>query len=669
MPKFLWATVLALASTVLYGQQLPYPTSINPGFVYVGSGATNLSLGNYSYPTGLTALWNGSARPTSLDTSFGSSGTYKVALAASDLAVPQLATIAMVDGKSGAVIDTVYVPVGYNVTPTGVAFDSVRSRLYIATPAKPGDSRFPGNSVVAIDPASGQIGPSLQIGGTLGDLALSDDASALYVVVAGLSLVRRINPATMTAAGDFAVPAGASQSSSSALAANNLIAVMPGHPGTVVLQYTSVTGNTGTQLAIFDNGVQRPNAITPACCSSAGLLFSPDGKYFFQGGIMNTAPGSAYSTFRYSVGSTGIPKQTPVSAAGYGPAAISGGALYTSLANVIDYQTMTVTGNLGVGGPIAVDGAVQRAYLLYTPPPYDDGGSTPQIELVAFALPSLEPLGSQAVGCTAITSLNDSEKLIHFGGDGFVLPSNLGLLIFHTPLAGPGPATSAAAVVNAASQQGGVIAPGEILTLYGTVLGPASPQAAVSQNGVFPSWLGNVQVWFGSLPGTLLMVYQGQINVVAPFELRPGSTVNAQVWYFGLPSAQIALPVVAAAPALFTRDGSGSGLVAVINQDGSVNTPAPAGSVVMLYGTGGGATANAVDGAMARGAYLLSATAHVSIAGQDAPVSYAGAAPGLVNGVFQLNVLVPADVPSGAAAITVTINGQSSPKGATLAIR
>jgi uncharacterized protein (TIGR03437 family) len=281
----------------------------------------------------------------------------------------------------------------------------------------------------------------------------------------------------------------------------------------------------------------------------------------------------------------------------------------------------------------------------------------------------LEPLGSQNIGCTAITSLNDSEKLIRFGADGFVLPSNLGLLIFQTPIAGPAPATSAAAVVNAASQQGGAIAPGEILTLYGTALGPASPLAAASQDGGFPSWLGNTQVWFGSLPGTLLMASQGQINVVAPFELQPASTVNAQVWYFGLPSGQIALPVVAAAPALFTRDGSGSGQVAVINQDGSVNTPAPAGSVVMLYGTGGGMTSNALDGAVARGAYNLSATVQVTIAGLNAPVSYAGAAPGLVNGVFQLNVVVPADAPSGAAAITVTIDGQSSPKGATLAIR
>jgi hypothetical protein len=91
-------------------------------------GGTSVSLFNQGYQAGLTALWNGSPRPTSLN------GTYTVTLTASDLAVSQLAQITMVAARSGAVIDTVNCPVGYNVTPTGVAFDRSRNRLYFATP-------------------------------------------------------------------------------------------------------------------------------------------------------------------------------------------------------------------------------------------------------------------------------------------------------------------------------------------------------------------------------------------------------------------------------------------------------------------------------------------------------------------------------------------------------
>jgi uncharacterized protein (TIGR03437 family) len=107
----------------------------------------------------------------------------------------------------------------------------------------------------------------------------------------------------------------------------------------------------------------------------------------------------------------------------------------------------------------------------------------------------------------------------------------------------------------------------------------------------------------------------------------------------------------------------------VVNQDGSVNTASPAGSIVSLYGTGGGIVSGAVDGELARAAVNYSGPVTVTIAGRNAIVSYAGSAPGLVNGAFQLNVQIPAGVPSGQAAITVSINGQSSTQGATLEIR
>jgi hypothetical protein len=41
----------------------------------------------------------------------------------------------------------------------------------------------------------------------------------------------------------------------------------------------------------------------------------------------------------------------------------------------------------------------------------------------------------------------------------------------------------------------------------------------------------------------------------------------------------------------------------------------------------------------------------------------------MVNGFFKLEVKLPGDTPSGPAAITVNINAQDSPKGATIEIR
>jgi uncharacterized protein (TIGR03437 family) len=664
------AILPALAGIVLHGQQLPYPTYVNPSALFVGGGSATITLVNQNYTAGLTALWNGSPRVTSQT----SNGSYTVAVTASDLAAVQLAQIAMVNVQSGAVVDTVNFPVVYNVLPSGVAYDATRNLVYLATPAQPGDPTFPGNAVVALNVTSGKIGSVLQIGSRLGDLALSDDASALYVVVEGDNVVRRIDPSTFSAAGDFNFrPPGTVGTYPNASGYNNdIITVVPGKPDTVALAFYPDVGISNTQISIYDNGVPRPNGIVSGDSGFSSMLFSPDGSYFFQDGVFissNTQNSPDYPVVsRYSVDTSGISTQNAPFASGGGATAIVNSTLYTALATAIDYTTMTVTGSFGIGGPIAVDTTNQRAYILFSPPSVNEAPAPPP-ELVAFSLASLETLGSQAVRITSIGNLNGSEKLIRFGVDGFIIPSSSGLLIFHTPLAGPAPATSLNAVVNAASQQSGPIAPGEILTIYGTNLGPVTPQSAVSNAGVFPSSLDNVQVWFGRLPGTPLLGYQGQINVVAPFELQPGTAVNLQVWYYGNPSAQISLPVTAAAPALFTQNGSGKGPVAVINQDGSINTASPAGTYVSLYGTGGGIAPNAIDGAVARDAESLGATASVTIGGQSAQVLYAGAAPGLVNGVFQLNVQLPANLSSGPAAIVVSINGQNSAQGATLEIR
>jgi uncharacterized protein (TIGR03437 family) len=60
----------------------------------------------------------------------------------------------------------------------------------------------------------------------------------------------------------------------------------------------------------------------------------------------------------------------------------------------------------------------------------------------------------------------------------------------------------------------------------------------------------------------------------------------------------------------------------------------------------------------------------VQIGGSNAKVSYAGAAPGLVAGVTQVNCLIPSDVNSGPAVpIVLTVGGVNSQAGVTIAIQ
>ena len=131
------------------------------------------------------------------------------------------------------------------------------------------------------------------------------------------------------------------------------------------------------------------------------------------------------------------------------------------------------------------------------------------------------------------------------------------------------------------------------------------------------------------------------------------------------------LQVAPTAPGIFVNQ---SGQAAALNANSSINTPAnPAqrGTPIVLYATGEGTTnPPGVTGQV----NLLTlkgpaAPVSVTIGGQPAEVQYAGSAPGFVSGALQVNALIPATAPAGAAVqVVLTIGGVSSPGIATISI-
>ena len=240
---------------------------------------------------------------------------------------------------------------------------------------------------------------------------------------------------------------------------------------------------------------------------------------------------------------------------------------------------------------------------------------------------------------------------------------------------GAAPASSAAAVAHAASATGGPVAPGELVTIYGTNIGPASlVEGVLTSFGFFDSALSDTAVLFDGIPAPLIYVSAGQTTAIVPYAVAGKSSTQMVIWYQGKPSAPVTVPVVAAAPGLFSSNKSGSGNGAILNEDNSYNgpnIPAAKGSIVVLYGTGEGQTIPpGIDGKPAAGVYPKPALPYsVSIGGIDAEVVYFGAAPGLVAGVFQANVKVPLGVPSGAIPVVVKVGTVSSRAGLTVAVK
>ena len=219
---------------------------------------------------------------------------------------------------------------------------------------------------------------------------------------------------------------------------------------------------------------------------------------------------------------------------------------------------------------------------------------------------------------------------------------------------------------------------GELISIFG-FFGSGFPSASLetntTENNRIPLVLGRTKVLFDGNAGAITAWSPTQINVFVPYWLEPGKSAAVVVQSDTAVSAPVLVPVVTAAPGLATADQSGSGPGAILNQDLSVNGPAnPAarGSIVSLFGTGEGN----VSPYMLSGDLSIStpyatpvAPVTVSIGGQTAEVTYAGAAPLAPVGVFQINVKIPAAVSPGAAPVTVSIGSIATTKTVTVAVR
>jgi uncharacterized protein (TIGR03437 family) len=244
-------------------------------------------------------------------------------------------------------------------------------------------------------------------------------------------------------------------------------------------------------------------------------------------------------------------------------------------------------------------------------------------------------------------------------------------------LSNASPALPAAGAVNAASYAPGAVAPGEIVSLFGTAIGPANGAPLELTNPVLvANALAGVHVLFDGVPAPVLYASAGQVNVVVPYAVAGESNTVVQVEYLGALSAPVSLPVAATAPAIFTLNASGTGPGAILNAaDESVNSaanPAAPGDWVSIFATGAGASTPAgVDGLLASGpSYPPNGAVSVTIGGLLCGLNYAGAAPGLVSGVVQINAQIPSTVtPGDSVPVQITVGAASSQPGVTMAVK
>jgi len=231
------------------------------------------------------------------------------------------------------------------------------------------------------------------------------------------------------------------------------------------------------------------------------------------------------------------------------------------------------------------------------------------------------------------------------------------------------------AVTNAASYDASGISPGEIVTVWGQALGPASGPQPQPANGLWGSSFSGVQVFFNGYPAPIYFVSGTQMNAIVPYEVAGQTTANVVVVYQGNASAPFPMPVTAAKTAIFTDNSSGTGQGAILNGDYSLNgpsNPAPRGSYVSVYGTGEGVTTPpGVDGRISGTPLPGLMNCSATVGGITATNNYCGEAPGATAGLVQVNVQIPASgvTPGAAVPISITIGGVTSQTGVTVAVK
>jgi uncharacterized protein (TIGR03437 family) len=221
------------------------------------------------------------------------------------------------------------------------------------------------------------------------------------------------------------------------------------------------------------------------------------------------------------------------------------------------------------------------------------------------------------------------------------------------------------------------------IEIYGSSLAPASvgaggltwSSAPSFKSGQMPTELNGVSVTVNGNPAYVYFISPAQVNVLTPLDSTTGP-VAVEVNNGGAASAAFTANLQAVSPG-FLRFNDGIHIAArhadysllgpaSLSVPGYTFTPATPGEIILLYGDGFGLPVSTLTpGSAVQTGPLPTPWPQVTIGGTTATVQYAGlSSPGL----YQVNVVVPANAANGDNQVIATYAGASSPTGAMIPV-
>ncbi|HEX8145739.1 MAG TPA: DUF4214 domain-containing protein [Pyrinomonadaceae bacterium] len=281
--------------------------------------------------------------------------------------------------------------------------------LYLSVPGAAGPAS--GNSLMPVNPATGQAGTPVPVGKEPDRLAISDNGEFIYARLKGDAAVRRFDVATQTAGLQFTVPNGAFPNFPD-------MEVLPGNPHSLAYANSKVT--------VYDDGVARPNT-TDFRADVDFIEFSDTASKLYG----QSSGSSVIDFYRLSVDGSGVKLLGEAGHLLWGDMEYHGGLLYTGSGRVYEPDSMRLVGTFPASGAVLVDPALGRVF--YVSHLY----ASSQVAVHAFDLNTFLPLGTAALpvggdvraavrwGANGLAILVGDESLAYPSGRLYLIQSSL----------------------------------------------------------------------------------------------------------------------------------------------------------------------------------------------------------------------------------------------------
>ena len=508
-------------------------------------------------------------------------------------------------------------------TLVDILSDPVRNRYYVLRQDK--------NQVLVFDSTSNQQTATLRTNNVPTGMAITFDGTRLLIGADDSQIIYVYNLNSLQAELPIVMPFGHYPRSIASSGNATLVAVRSAAgPNTIDrVDIPSRTATTLPTLGVFQNSVNVNTVLAAAPNGGSILAASADGNVMLYDANSDTF-GVSRKDFTALAGT--------FAASSFGQYVVDNNLLNSSLV-----ATAKLDSSVGASSGFAfVDQVAYRT----TSPALVQPGNVQRVNLANGIVQAPTRLvESPLTGNGGFAFVRTLAALADRSN--FVALTISGVTVLPFNYAAPVPPPNITRVVNSADQTSPV-APGGLITVFGTNLSPVN--IATSEIPL-PTALANSCLVVNGVPMPIIFVSNTTINAQLPFNVDGSATLTLRTP--GGTSDNYLLNILPAAPSVFRTGTAGpqTGLATITRDDnGQLITPTnpinPGDTVTILL-TGLGATnPGSTAGIPSSQPTPVLVSPTVTLGGAPMGVIFAGLVPGAI-GVYQIDVLVPRQIPSG----------------------